>query len=38
MAFEVRGYYEVKLFKITKLNWWGKAKDWFKKLQHVPIY
>jgi hypothetical protein len=37
MAFEVRGYDELKLFKITKLNLRGKAKDWFKKLQPIPI-
>ncbi len=36
MAFEVRGYDEMKLFKITKFNLQGKAKDWFKKLQHAP--
>jgi len=37
MAIEVRGYDEVKLFKIVKLNLCGKTKDWFKKLQHVPV-
>jgi hypothetical protein len=37
MAFKVRGYDEVKLFKIVKLNLRGKAKDWFKKLQHVLV-
>ncbi len=33
IVFEVRGYDEVKLFKISKLNLRGKAKDQFKKLQ-----
>jgi len=33
MAFKVRGYDEIKLFKITRLNLQGKAKDWYKKLQ-----
>ncbi len=37
MAFEVWGYDELKLFKIAKRNLQGQAKDWFKKLQHVPI-
>jgi hypothetical protein len=32
MAFEVCGCDEMKLFKITKFNLRGKAKDWFKKL------
>jgi hypothetical protein len=27
MASKVRGYNEIKLFKIVKLNLWGKAKD-----------
>lgn len=36
MAFEVCGCDEMKLFKITKFNLRGKAKDWFKKLQHAP--
>ncbi len=33
MASKVRGYDEVKLFKIAKLNVHGKAKGWFKKFQ-----
>lgn len=33
MAPKVRGYDEIKLYKIAKLNLRGKVKDWFKKLQ-----
>lgn len=36
MASEVYRYDEVNLFKITKFNLCGKAKDWFKKLQFAP--
>ncbi len=25
------------MFKIAKLNLRGRAKDWFKKLNHVPL-
>ncbi len=32
MTSKVWGYDEVQLFKITKLNFCGKAKDWFKIL------
>jgi len=35
MAYEVRGYDEVKLCKIIKLNLQCKVRDWFKKLQLV---
>jgi hypothetical protein len=37
MASKVWGYDKVKLFKITKLNLHGKAKDWFKKLQPTLV-
>jgi hypothetical protein len=30
MASKVHGYDELKLFKIAKLNLWGKVKDWFR--------
>jgi len=36
MAAKVRDLNADKLFKITKLNLWGRAKEWFKKLQPVP--
>jgi hypothetical protein len=37
MAFKVRSYDEIKLFKIIKLNLRGKAKDWYKKLQPALV-
>ncbi len=37
MAFKVRSYDEIKLFKIIKLNLRGKAKDWYKKLQPTLV-
>lgn len=36
MALKVHGYDEIKLFKIAKLNLWGKTKDCYKKLQSTP--
>jgi predicted aspartyl protease len=36
MAAEVRDLTADKLFKITKLNLRGRAKDWFRKLQPAP--
>jgi len=36
MAAEVRDLNADKLFKITKLNLRGRAKEWFKRLQLVP--
>ncbi len=36
MAAEVRDLPPDKLFKITKLNLRGRAKDWFRKLQPAP--
>jgi hypothetical protein len=36
MAVEVRDLTPNKLFKITKLNLRGRAKDWFRRLQPVP--
>jgi len=36
MAAEVRDLNADKLFKITKLTLWGRAKEWFKKLQPMP--
>jgi hypothetical protein len=38
IASKVRGYNEMKLFKSTKLNMWGKTKDWFKKWQPILVY
>jgi len=35
-AAEVRDLNADKLFKITKLNLRGRAKEWFKRLQLVP--
>ncbi len=36
MAAEVRDLTTDKLFKIAKLNLWGRAKEWFRRLQPVP--
>ncbi len=36
MAIEVRDLNADKLFKITKLNLRGKAKEWFRRLQPTP--
>jgi hypothetical protein len=36
MAVEVRDLNADKLFKITKLNLQGRAKEWFKRLQPAP--
>jgi len=36
MAAEVRNLNVDKLFKITKLNLRGRAKEWFKRLQPAP--
>ncbi len=36
MAAEVRDLNVDKLFKIAKLNLKGRAKQWFKKLNHAP--
>ncbi len=36
MAAEVRDLTADKLFKITKLNLRGRAKEWFQKLQPAP--
>jgi len=36
MAVEVRDLNADKLFKITKLNLRGRAKEWFKRLQLAP--
>jgi hypothetical protein len=36
MAAEVRDLNADKLFKITKLNLHGRAKEWFKQLQLAP--
>jgi hypothetical protein len=33
MAVEVQDLNANKLFKITKLNFKGRAKEWFKRLQ-----
>jgi len=37
MAAEVRDLNPNKLFKITKLNLKGRAKEWFKKLNPAPL-
>ncbi len=37
MATEVRDLNADKLFKIAKLNLWGRAKEWFKRLQSAPV-
>ncbi len=37
MAIEVRDLNANKLFKITKLNLRGWAKEWFKRLHPVPV-
>jgi hypothetical protein len=37
MVTEVWGYDEDKLFKITRLNLWGKTKDWYKRLNPTPL-
>jgi hypothetical protein len=37
MAAEVRDLNADKLFKITKLNLRGRAKEWFKRLQPAPV-
>jgi len=36
MATEVRNLNVDKLFKITKLNLRGRAKEWFRRLQPTP--
>jgi len=36
MAAEVRDLITDKLFKIAKLNLWGLAKEWYRRLQLVP--
>jgi len=36
MAVKVRDLNADKLFKITKLNLRGRAKEWFKRLQPTP--
>jgi hypothetical protein len=36
MATKVWEYDEEKLFKISKLNLQGEAKDWYKRLNHAP--
>ncbi len=37
MVAEVRDLNVDKLFKIAKLNSRGKAKEWFRKLQPMPV-
>ncbi len=37
MATEVRDLNADKLFKITKLNLKGRAKEWFKRIQPAPV-
>jgi hypothetical protein len=37
MAAEVRDLTPDKLFKITKLNLRGRAKEWFRRLQPTPV-
>jgi hypothetical protein len=37
MAAEVHDLTRDKLFKITKLNLCGRAKEWFRRLQPAPI-
>jgi len=37
MVAEVRNLNADKLFKIAKLNLRGRAKEWFKRLQPVPV-
>jgi hypothetical protein len=37
MAAEVRDFNADKLFKIAKLNLRGRTKEWFKKLQPMPV-
>ncbi len=37
MASKVRGYDEIKLLRIVRLNIRGKAQDWYKKLQHALV-
>jgi hypothetical protein len=36
MAIEMQGLNANKLFKIAKLNFRGRAKKWFKRLQLAP--
>ncbi len=36
MAAEVRDLNADKLFKIVKLNFRGRAREWFRKLQPAP--
>jgi hypothetical protein len=36
MAAEVRDFNANRLFKITKLNLRGRAKEWFRRLQPTP--
>jgi len=38
MAIEVKDLNDDKLFKITKLNLHGRAKEWFKKLNPPLAY
>jgi len=37
MVAEVRDLNADKLFKIAKLNLRGRVRDWFKRLQPVPV-
>jgi len=37
MVVEVRDFNADKLFKITKLNLRGRAKEWFRRLQQVSV-
>ncbi len=37
MATKVQDLNADKLFKITKLNLRGRAKEWFRKLQPAPV-
>jgi len=37
MATEIKDLNDDMLFKITKLNLCGRAKEWFKKLKLPPI-
>jgi len=36
MAVEVHEYDEEKLFKITRFNLQGEAKDWYRRLNLAP--
>jgi hypothetical protein len=37
MATKVHEYDEEKFFKIARFNLQGKAKDWYKTLNHMPL-